>query len=204
MDTSNSAEAIAENVLRVATTGLGELDVPSMKKYIQYCKYRCSPRLSERAGEQLAAKYVQVREGVRKNAKPDEQPVIPITVRQLEALVRLSESLAKLRLQEEVQIEDVEMAYGLFERSTMAANQVDRKETNWSAVQQVPDFEFDRAESFLRSRLSVGSMVNKQRLLQEAGQSGYDARAIAKSLGVMVGRGELQEHNKGKMMRRIK
>ena len=48
--------------------------------------------------------------------------MIPITVRQLEALVRLSESLAKVRLDSEVRIEDVNEALRLFRVSTMAAN----------------------------------------------------------------------------------
>jgi DNA replicative helicase MCM subunit Mcm2 (Cdc46/Mcm family) len=65
---SNSAQAIAENIMRVATTGVGELDVPAMKKYIQYCKARCAPRLSEQAGDVLASSYVKIRDDVRKRS----------------------------------------------------------------------------------------------------------------------------------------
>jgi DNA replication licensing factor MCM5 len=91
--------------MRVATTGEGELDVSAMKKYIQYCKAKCAPRLSEEAGEVLTSSYVKIRDDVRRQsiqasgvAGEDTQATIPITVRQLEALVRLSESLAKMRL----------------------------------------------------------------------------------------------------------
>ena len=52
--------------MRVATTGVGDLDVPTMKKYIQYCKAKCLPRLSEEAGDVLASSYVKIREDVRK------------------------------------------------------------------------------------------------------------------------------------------
>jgi hypothetical protein len=38
--------------------------MPAMKKYIQYCKARCSPRLSEEAGEVLTSSYVKIRDGV--------------------------------------------------------------------------------------------------------------------------------------------
>jgi len=65
---ANSAEAIAENIMRVATTGVGELDVPAMKKYVQYCKSRCAPRLSEQAGDVLASSYVKIRDDVRKRS----------------------------------------------------------------------------------------------------------------------------------------
>lgn len=47
--------------------------------------------------------------------------VVPITVRQLEALVRLSESLAKMQLRNDVSEEHVREAIRLFKASTMDA-----------------------------------------------------------------------------------
>lgn len=111
-----SPEHIAENAMRLAISGAGELDVPTMKKYIQYCKAKCSPRLTEEASHLLSSSYVSIRDDVRRRSMPfvagqdsrdrqgDYQPAIPITVRQLEALVRISESLAKMRLQDDVQV----------------------------------------------------------------------------------------------------
>ena len=49
--------------------------------------------------------------------------MVPITVRQLEALVRLAESLAKMRLSAEATVNDVEEALRLFKVSTLAASQ---------------------------------------------------------------------------------
>lgn len=62
----NSSDAIADNIMRIATTGTGELEVPAMKKFIQYAKNRCFPRLSEEAGDVLASSYVKIRDDVRK------------------------------------------------------------------------------------------------------------------------------------------
>ena len=112
----NSPEHIAESAMRLAITGVGELDPPTMKKYIQYCKAKCSPRLTEETGHLLSSSYVSIRDDVRRrmmtsvserdsrNRPGADQPAIPITVRQLEALVRISESLAKMRLQDDVQV----------------------------------------------------------------------------------------------------
>eukprot|EP00970_Alexandrium_tamarense_P002380 scaffold344_cov189-Alexandrium_tamarense.AAC.5 len=131
---SNSPAAIAENAMRVATTGAGELDVPTMKKYIQYCKAKCAPRLSDEAGDILASSYVKIRDDVRKRTMDSgqAQAAIPITVRQLEALVRVSESLAKMRLDSQVQSEDIAEALRLFKVSTMTANSTDQ--TNGSSA----------------------------------------------------------------------
>lgn len=211
---SNSPEAIAENVMQVATTGVGELAIPSMKKYIQYCKAKCQPTLSEEAGQVLTSSYVKIRDDVRKNnmrasggdgSGQDNQSVIPITVRQLEALVRISESLAKVRLDSQVRIEDVNEALRLFRVSTMAANSVDQTMMDKSIqIGTGNREEIDRAQGFLRSRLGVGSMVNKQKLLEEASGQGYNIMVVSRVLSVMAMQGEILERNQGRLLKRIK
>jgi DNA replication licensing factor MCM5 len=187
-----------------------------MKKYIQYCKARCSPRLSEEAGEVLTSSYVKIRDDVRRRAiassgrsdgrDGDTQSAIPITVRQLEALVRLSESLAKMRLDPQVRSEDVTEALRLFKVSTMAANAVDQNlgETSYASVSAPNREEMERTEAFLRSRLNVGSMVNKQRLVEEGSGQGFNAILIARALSIMASRGEVLERNQGRLLKRVK
>jgi DNA replication licensing factor MCM5 len=63
---SANSDAIAESVMLIAETGEGELNVAAMKKYIQYCKAKCFPRLSESSGDQLVSNYVRIRDEVRK------------------------------------------------------------------------------------------------------------------------------------------
>lgn len=210
-----SAEAIAENITRVATTGAGELNVAAMKKYIQYCKSKCKPQLSEESGDVLASSYVRIRDDVRKRSiqnrgsnaeESDNQAVIPITVRQLEALVRISESLAKMRLDTDVQSEDVAEALRLFRVSTMAANAAEStpKEGESMAGGSASMQDLQRSENFLQSRLSIGTMVNRQRLVEEAASQGYNAMVVAKAIAVMSMRGELQEKNHGRLIKRVK
>ena len=59
----------------------------------------------------------------------EEHPAVPITIRQLEALIRISESLAKMGLENDVQAVDIAEAIRLFKVSTMAANSVDDQGT---------------------------------------------------------------------------
>jgi len=212
---ASTPEAIAEKTMRVATTGQGELDVPTMKKYVQYCRSKCSPRLTEEAGDVLASSYVRIRDEVRKRALESgddghdgDQAVIPITVRQLEALVRLSESLAKMRLEEEVQPEDVAEALRLFKVSTMNANASGQgsgggASSVMSAAAPSRD-EMMRTESFLRSRLSVGAVVNRQRILEEAAAQGYNSMVCARAISVMISRSEVQERNSGRLIKRVR
>ena len=50
-----------------------------------------------------------------------KKSTIPITVRQLEAIVRVSEALAKMQLSADVTIEHVKEAVRLFKSSTLSA-----------------------------------------------------------------------------------
>merc|ERR1739838_912278 len=82
------------------TAAEGELSLAFLKKYIAYCRSRCGPRLEQAAAEKLKNKYVLMRNSSREIEEEGEKRLaIPITVRQLEAVVRISESLAKMELQ---------------------------------------------------------------------------------------------------------
>lgn len=65
------------------------------------------------------SQYVAIRADQRRHDSGES--VIPITVRQLEALVRLSEALAKLNLKQEATAEHVREAIRLFRVSTLNA-----------------------------------------------------------------------------------
>lgn len=194
-DSDNSPEAIAENVMHVATSGNGGLSVGALKKYIQYCKSKCSPRLSEAAGEVLTSNYVKIRDDVRQRG----EDVIPITVRQLEALVRIAESLAKMRIDDNVSAADVTEALRLFEVSTMAANKAG---DNPSILPNREELE--RTEGYLKARLMIGSLVNRQRLVEEAAGQGHNALLVTRVLSIMASRGELLERNQGRLVKRVK
>jgi DNA replicative helicase MCM subunit Mcm2 (Cdc46/Mcm family) len=76
-----------------------------LKKYIAYAKRTVRPILSDAALEALEDYYVKVRSQGEEPNSP-----VPITARQLEALVRLSEAAARARLSNEVGVEDAQRA----------------------------------------------------------------------------------------------
>jgi len=87
-----------------------EIDPELMRKYIAYARKTVQPVLSKEAAKVLQDFYVTMRSGAI-----DEESPVPITARQLEALVRLSEASAKIRLSPEVSKEDAERAIKLQE-----------------------------------------------------------------------------------------
>ena len=76
-----------------------------LRKYIAYARKTFRPVLSPEALASLEDYYVQV----RKQGEDPNAPV-PITARQLEALVRLSEAAARARLSNVVSVEDAQRA----------------------------------------------------------------------------------------------
>ena len=68
-----------------------------MRKYIAYARKSVQPTLTKEAAEVLQDFYVTMRSGAI-----DEESPVPITARQLEALVRLAEASARIRLSNEV------------------------------------------------------------------------------------------------------
>lgn len=85
-----------------------KLDKLILKKYISYAKDKVKPRLTKETGKTLKNFYVSQ----RKRAEGGSAPV-PITLRQFEALIRLSEASAKVQLSDVVRKEDAERAIRL-------------------------------------------------------------------------------------------
>ena len=118
---------MAKNVMNVhlhAGKNTQEEDLPLdfLKRYIAYCRAKCSPRLNQAACEVLKSQYVQMREEIHLQAQSSNTtPPVPISVRQLEAVVRIAEALTKMRLAPEATVDDVNEALRLFKVSTLSA-----------------------------------------------------------------------------------
>ncbi len=102
----------AQHILRLHTAGVTEKESPIskeiLKKYISYAKLNSSPRLSDEAATRLEEFYLEM----RKAGEASDSP-IAITPRQLESLIRLTESHARMALRSEASIEDAEAAVRL-------------------------------------------------------------------------------------------
>lgn len=102
MDAPNISEkAVKEAAEEVAP----EIDPDLLRKYIAYARRSCFPTMTTEAKDTIQSFYVNLR---TKGA--DEDAPVPVTARKLEALVRLSEASARVRLSDEVAEEDAERA----------------------------------------------------------------------------------------------
>jgi DNA replicative helicase MCM subunit Mcm2 (Cdc46/Mcm family) len=74
-----------------------------LRKYVAFAKRECYPTMTEEAKEAVREFYVTL----RSQGEGDDAPV-PVTARKLEALIRLAEASARIRLSDTVTTEDTE------------------------------------------------------------------------------------------------
>ena len=106
-------EKLADFILQLhnkQSGGAAELRTDFIKKYIAYSKQNYNPVLTDEAQEEIKEYYVKMR------STGDEEgayKAIPISARQLEALIRLSEASARVRLSTKVLKSDARRAIEL-------------------------------------------------------------------------------------------
>jgi len=204
-------QTLAKHVMQVHmnaaadTAAEGELSIDFMKKYIAYCRGRCGPRLEHGAAEKLKNKYVLMRNSSREIEEEGEKRLaIPITVRQLEAIVRISESLAKMELQPFANDAHVDEAIRIFQVSTLSAAQSgDLQGAEGFTTEEDQELIF-RIEKQLKKRFAIGSQVSQHTILQDFAKQKYPERQVQKVLATMIRRGELQHRMQRKMLYRLK
>ncbi|KAJ7979647.1 DNA helicase [Quillaja saponaria] len=162
-----------------------------LKRYIQYCRTETHPRLSESASTLLQNNYVRIRQDMRRQAnETGEASAVPITVRQLEAIVRLSEALAKMKLSHVATEENVQEAIRIFTVSTMDAA---RSGIN-QQVNLTPEMmnEIKQAETQIKRRIGIGNHISERRLIDELSRMGMNESIVRRALIIMHQRDEVE------------
>jgi replicative DNA helicase Mcm len=104
---------IATHVLQEHIKEGKEMIIPRelFRKYVAYAKQKVIPKITKEAAEEIENFYVELRN--RPVSSESALRPIPISARQLQALIRMSEASAKLRLSEEVSVEDAKKSIEL-------------------------------------------------------------------------------------------
>ena len=102
----------AEEVANVTDTVAPEIDPELLRKYVAYAKRSCFPTMTEEAKAAIRDFYVEL----RTKGSGEDAPV-PVTARKLEALVRLAEASARVRLSDTVEEKDAERVIGIVRSS---------------------------------------------------------------------------------------
>ncbi|KAI0437945.1 MCM2/3/5 family protein [Xylaria telfairii] len=199
--TREKDERIAKHVMGIHMGGRGveeqvegEVPVERMRRYLSYCKSRCAPRLSPEAAEKLSSHFVSIRKQVHASEiEANSRSSIPITVRQLEAIVRITEALAKLTLSPVATEQHVDEAIRLFLCSTMDAVNQGSNQGSRELNEEV-----SRVEAELRRRLPIGWSTSLASLRREMVEGkGFSEQSLNRALMILQRRDTIMFRNQG-------
>ena len=109
----------SEAIFATTKQGVEHLTQEFMRKYIAFAKRTVHPQLNEEAKTEILDYYTNERQSFGRedqfqSDQSDRESIIPITARALEALIRLTESHARMHLREVATADDAKVALAVF------------------------------------------------------------------------------------------
>ncbi len=208
---STRDEKMAKHILLLHQTPesmQSTIDPNIIKKYIAYARQKCSPTLTEGALNEIKDFYVRMRglgstEGGLGGREEKTIRAIPISARQLEALVRLSEASAKVRLSDKVTRKDSRRAIELLtycllqvglDRETGRID-IDRISTGISASQR--DRIYTIKEIIIELENKIGKTIPIDDILKAAVEKGISESDVEEILEKLKRSGDVYEPRYG-------
>jgi replicative DNA helicase Mcm len=181
-----------------------ELSTDFLKKYIAYAKQKVSPIITDEALQEIKDFYLKMRgsggtdEGVK---------AIPISARQLEGLVRLSEASARLRLSDKATRQDARRAIELVNFCLMEVGldretgkiDIDRIATGISASQRSHISQVKEIINDLENKL--GKTIPIDDIIEESKNKGIAEEKVEEVLEKLKRVGEVFEPRRGFLSR---
>jgi replicative DNA helicase Mcm len=172
------------------------LDRDILRKYIAYARRYVHPVLSDSAKDKIKEFYLDLRRRGKSSGS------VPITPRYLEGLVRLSEAHAKIRLSNNVELEDAVVAVELMDhvlRKVMTDQEtgkldVDIISTGRSRSQVV---KVETILDIIKEKTRDQEAVPRNEVLDEAESTGMDRGTAKRILQELMHKGEVYEKEPG-------
>lgn len=125
-------------------------------------------------------------------------------MRQLEAIVRMSEALAKMELLNFAEPRHVDEALRLFQVSTIAAAATGSLAGVEGFASPEDQKIFNRIEKHLKKSFVIGTHVSESAIIQEFTRQSYPQSIVRRVIDFCVRRGELQYRMQRKLLYRVK
>lgn len=175
-------------------------DTDFLKKYIAYAKQYVHPRLSNEALEEVKAFYLKMR---MSGSTDGGVKSVPISARQLEALVRMTEAAARIRLSDVAERRDARRAIDLLEYCLMQIGldketgkiDIDRIATGVGASQRNTIMMVKEVISDLENK--IGKTIPMDDVVNEAKNRGLDNDKVEEAIEKLKRSGDIFEPRRG-------
>ncbi len=179
----------------------GPVDAEFLRKYISYAKQRIHPVISQEAMEEIKEYYIKM----RGSGGGGEEAIkaIPISARQLEALVRLTEASAKARLSKTATKKDAKIAIDLVHHCLSAIGldpttgkfDIDRISTGVTAAQRSAIAVVKEIVTDLEA--AVGKVIPVEDIVREGEIKGLSSGTVEETLEKLKRAGDLFSPKQG-------
>ncbi len=203
---SGKDERLADHILKLHQSPEAappEISTDFLRKYISYARRKCRPQLSKEAVSTIKKFFVSL----RGKYAGDESNSVPISPRQLEALVRMSEASARVTLNDVVSKEDAERAVDLL-RYCLSLVATD-PETGMLDIDRLEGGVPSSKRNKLRLLMGViedlegeeGKNVPIVKIVERATTRGIDERTCEELLNDLKKKGDIMEPRTGLIQR---
>lgn len=178
-----------------------EISTELLKKYIAYARQRVVPKLTDSALEEIKEYYLKMRSS--SSGEEGGIKAIPISARQLEALVRLSEASARIRLSDRVTKKDARRAVDLLHYCLSQVGidpetgkiDIDRISTEFTASQRNKIIQVKDIIAELESK--IGKAIPLDDIIKEAVERGIEEDKVEEVIEKLKRGGDIFEPRRG-------
>jgi replicative DNA helicase Mcm len=186
-------EYIAEQLKPVTP----DIEPGLFRKYVAYAKRNSFPRLSDTAREALIAYYLRLRGLASESSKP-----VPVTARQLEALVRLAEASARIRLSKDIEGEDAERVITIVD-TCLRQIAYDAKTGSFDIDKVVTGYSKSKRDIIRRIKEVIRGIADESgraridQVIETIEKEGFGRDEIRKQIDMFLRQGEAMEPKPG-------
>ena len=193
-------EKLAKFILSLHQHKIADPDIETnfLRKYLIYARQKIFPELTDSAVEELKNYFIKMR-----NSASGEIKAVPISARQLEGLIRLSEAYAKLRLKSKISKKDAQNAIAIldyclrqvaFDEETGTID-IDRIATSMPASQRNKIIQVKEIINDLENKL--GKTIPLEDVMQAASEKGLTDAEIEEMIQKLKRSGDIFEPRRG-------
>jgi len=200
----NKDEEMASHILNLHISpnfDKPEVSTELLRKYIAYARQKIKPKLTQEAEQEIRKYYVDMRN--KESGEESAVKSIPISARQLEALVRLAEASAKVRLDNKVTRKDAVKSINLLQYCLSQVGvdpetgkiDIDRITTGVTASQRSKIIIVKEIINELENK--IGKTIPIDDLIKEGSNQGVEEGDIEDALEKLKRSGDIFEPKRG-------
>lgn len=175
-----------------------EIEPEMLKKYIIYAKRYVRPELTEEAKRLIEKFFVEMRSSALQYQRDEGQAPVPITARQLESIIRLTEAHARMALRDRATEEDAAMAVRLMSVYLSSVGlDVESGVPDVSTVMTGMGLTARRTSAtileLLKQKGAEGKCVNLSEIIEEMKKKGVDEQKTRELISKLKAGGQIVE-----------